>query len=225
MKDADEPVGEGTQGLVVSLAARFETVVVAPSARGSSQRRIGPQEGGIGQEPVARHPPTYQHIFARAFGHGRVAAVVLARFSIEVASRVVARLPQDPGAEDDTESWQTEKNLGVRVLFNRLPTAPPTEQDSGSQFRVNYVKPSGAIGYYYPDWVVVQRIGPAEDNWVVETKGRVWESTASKDAAMHHWCKQVAKLTGARWHYKRIDQEPFKRRRPRSFADLVTVEE
>lgn len=136
MKDADEPVGEGTQGLVVSLATRFETVVVAPSARGSSQRRIGPQEGGIGQEPVARHPPTYQHIFARAFGHGRVAAVVLARFSIEVASRVVARLPQDPGAEDDTESWQTEKNLGVRVLFKigcQLLLPPSRTADRSSE--------------------------------------------------------------------------------------------
>lgn len=107
---------------------------------------------------------------------------------------------------------------------DRFAALGTTEQDSGSQFRVNYVKPSGAIGYYHPDWIVVQRIGPAEDNWVVETKGRVWESTASKDAAMDHWCKQVAELTGARWHYKRIDQVPFNRRRPRLFADLVSVE-
>ena len=27
----------------------------------------------------------------------------------------------------------------------------------GSSFRIDYLKPSGAIGFYYPDWVVVQR--------------------------------------------------------------------
>ncbi len=33
-----------------------------------------------------------------------------------------------------------------------------TEQgDSGTQFRVDYLKPSGAIGFYHPDWVVVQK--------------------------------------------------------------------
>ncbi len=51
-----------------------------------------------------------------------------------------------------------------------------TEQgDRGAAFRVDYVKPSGAIGFYYPDWVVVQRDHSGEVNWIVETKGRVRE--------------------------------------------------
>ena len=29
--------------------------------------------------------------------------------------------------------------------------------DSGTQFRIDYIKPSGAIGFYHPDWVVVQK--------------------------------------------------------------------
>ena len=41
------------------------------------------------------------------------------------------------------------------VRFASLGT---TEQgDSGTQFRVDYLKPSGAIGFYHPDWVVVQK--------------------------------------------------------------------
>jgi len=104
---------------------------------------------------------------------------------------------------------------------DRFAALGTTEQESGTQFRVNYVKPGGAIGFYHPDWIVVQKLAKGEDNWVVETKGRVWEDTAAKDAAIGHWCDQVTKLSGKRWHYIRIDQIPFKRRRPKLFADLI----
>jgi type III restriction enzyme len=41
------------------------------------------------------------------------------------------------------------------VRFASLGT---TEQgESGTQFRVDYLKSSGAIGFYHPDWVVVQK--------------------------------------------------------------------
>jgi type III restriction enzyme len=42
---------------------------------------------------------------------------------------------------------------------------------------VDYIKPSGAIGFYHPDWVVVQEAGGKAVNWIIETKGRVWEGT------------------------------------------------
>ena len=59
-----------------------------------------------------------------------------------------------------------------------------TEQgDSGARFRVDHLKPSGAIGFYHPDFVVVQRSEAREVNWILETKGRVWEGTAAKDEA------------------------------------------
>jgi type III restriction enzyme len=106
---------------------------------------------------------------------------------------------------------------------DRFAALGTTEQESGTQFRVNYVKPGGAIGYYHPDWMVVQKAADGEDKWVVETKGRVWEDTAAKDAAMRHWCDQVTRLAGLRWHYIRIDQVPFQRRRPKLFADLLKV--
>ena len=46
------------------------------------------------------------------------------------------------------------------VRFAALGT---TEQgESGTQFRVDYLKPSGAIGFYHPDWVVVQKTKSGE---------------------------------------------------------------
>jgi len=106
------------------------------------------------------------------------------------------------------------------VRFAALGT---TDQESAAKFSVNYVKPSGAIGLYYPDWVVIQRAGSEELSWIVETKGRVWEGTAAKDAAITHWCDEVTKLTGSTWRFVRVDQVPFERKHPRSFAQCTKV--
>ena len=58
----------------------------------------------------------------------------------------------------------------------RFAALGTTEQgSSGTSFRVDYLKASGAIGFYYPDWVAVQKDPEgAEVNWIIETKGRVW---------------------------------------------------
>ena len=60
----------------------------------------------------------------------------------------------------------------------RFAALGTTEQGvSGTTFRVGYLKPSGAIGFYYPDWVAMQRdLDGVIVNWVIETKdasGRV----------------------------------------------------
>ena len=87
-----------------------------------------------------------------------------------------------------------------------------TEQGaSGTTFRVDYPKPSGAVGFYYPDWVAVQRDLDGEIvNWVIETRGRVWEGAAEKDTAMHDWCKRVSRATGDIWQYIRVNEAEFR---------------
>jgi type III restriction enzyme len=103
----------------------------------------------------------------------------------------------------------------------RFASLGTTEQESGAQFRVDYLKPSGAIGFYYPDWVVVQRTKEGEVNWIIETKGRVWESTDAKDAAIDDWCNKVSAQTKTRWEYKRVDQRVFGAGNFASFAELL----
>lgn len=106
----------------------------------------------------------------------------------------------------------------------RFASLATTEQgESGTQFRVDYLKPNGAIGFYHPDWVVVQGAKEGEIHWIVETKGRVWEDTEAKDKAMRVWCEQVSGLTGTIWRYVRVDQKTFEARRPVTFADLVSA--
>ena len=99
-------------------------------------------------------------------------------------------------------------NAGDILRFAALGT---TEQGaSGASFRVDYLKPSGAIGLYYPDWVAVQSdLDDQIVNWVIETKGRVWEGTDEKDATMRDWCRRVSTATGDKWKYFRVNQADF----------------
>jgi type III restriction enzyme len=71
--------------------------------------------------------------------------------------------------------------------------------------------------------VVVQATGQGEVNWIIETKGRVWESTAAKDAAMRDWCTRVSQQTGERWEYARVDQSAFEARKPSTLANATEV--
>ena len=112
-----------------------------------------------------------------------------------------------------------DKKAGDVLRFAALGT---TEQgESGTQFRVDYIKPSGAIGFYHPDWVVVQKTKDGEVNWIIETKGRVWEGTAAKDEAISAWCDRIGKATATTWRYVRVDQVDFDSVKPSTVADLI----
>jgi len=104
----------------------------------------------------------------------------------------------------------------------RFASLGTTEQgESGTQFRVDYLKLSGAIGFYHPDWVVVQKTPMGEINWIIETKGRVWESTAAKDDAINAWCARVSAATGKSWRYVRVNQTEFDGRKPGALANIT----
>jgi type III restriction enzyme len=104
----------------------------------------------------------------------------------------------------------------------RFASLGTTEQgESGTQFRVDYLKLNGAIGFYHPDWVVIQKREKREIGWIVETKGREWEGTDAKDKALVEWCGRVAGSTGQRWRFLRINQKDFDRCEVGSFAELV----
>lgn len=113
-------------------------------------------------------------------------------------------------------------NKAADVL--RFAALGTTEQgESGTQFRVDYLKPSGAIGFYHPDWVVVQKTKAGEVNWIIETKGRVWEGTTAKDEAIREWCERIAEATGTAWRYVRVDQTDFDAHKLATVADLTST--
>ena len=67
--------------------------------------------------------------------------------------------PGNPSSSGDTEIRDFEREfaqfLDSAKDVLRFASLGTTEQgESGTQFRVDYLKPSGAIGFYHPDWVV-----------------------------------------------------------------------
>ncbi len=138
--------------------------------------------------------------------------------------------------------WRRQHTVCDKTIFNYVATFNPFETQFGeflaeqpdvlrfaalaehfTRFWVEYLKPSGALGRYFPDWVVVQGSEGGEVNWIIETKGRVWDGTDQKDAAIRYWCEQVTDLSGDPWSYMRVDQSVFKPERIASFGDLVAV--
>lgn len=106
----------------------------------------------------------------------------------------------------------------------RFAALGTTEQgESGTQFRVDYLKPSGAIGFYHPDWVIVQETKAGEVNWIIETKGREWEGTTAKDEAMGEWCERISEATGTTWRYDRVNQTDFDKCKPATIASLTNT--
>ncbi len=104
----------------------------------------------------------------------------------------------------------------------RFASLATTEQgESGTPFRVDYLKLSGAIGFYHPDWVVVQKTAEGEVHWIIETKGRVWEGTEAKDAAIRDWCQRITEQTGQRWEFARVNQGTFQASKPQTLAEAV----
>jgi type III restriction enzyme len=106
----------------------------------------------------------------------------------------------------------------------RFAALGTTEQgDSGTQFRIDYLKPSGAIGFYHPDWVVVQKTGEAEINWIIETKGRVWEGTTAKDESMRYWCQCIGECIKQKWCYARINQIDFDPKKYKTLYEVIST--
>lgn len=76
-----------------------------------------------------------------------------------------------------------------------------------TRFRVNYLSSNGSLKFYYPDFVVVQKKGESEINWIIETKGRIYENVEYKDSAIRMWCDELSKLMEkGKWNYIRINQ-------------------
>lgn len=76
-------------------------------------------------------------------------------------------------------------------------------------FRIDYLSNSGAIRYYFPDFVAVQLVGKKKVFWILETKGREYPDLDNKNKAIERWCKAVSEQTGFEWKYLLVKQAIF----------------
>jgi len=75
-----------------------------------------------------------------------------------------------------------------------------------SRFALEYISSTGALRYYYPDFVA--RL--ADDTClVIETKGLEDIDVALKDRRARRWCRDAAELSGRDWAYEKVRQRVF----------------
>lgn len=74
------------------------------------------------------------------------------------------------------------------------------------RFALEYIAESGALRYYYPDFVV--RLSD-DSCMLVETKGMRDPDVPLKDRRARRWCRDATRLTGRQWSYARVDQSVF----------------
>jgi type III restriction enzyme len=88
-------------------------------------------------------------------------------------------------------------------------------------FHVQYLKSSGALGTYYPDFVLVQKKGEKLHHWIIETKGQEDVEVAAKDEQMKRWCSEVTVETGLPWSYAKVPYHLFHGKHFGSFDQLL----
>ncbi len=92
------------------------------------------------------------------------------------------------------------------------------------KFSIDYLSSRGSIRFYYPDFVAVQKVNNKKTYWIIETKGREYEDTDRKDAAIKKWCEDVSKETGQNWRYLKVIQTDFNKIKSKcnNFSELLT---
>ena len=90
-------------------------------------------------------------------------------------------------------------------------------------FKIDYLSSKGAIRFYYPDFIAVQKKDGNEVFWIIETKGREYEEVKRKEVAIKKWCNDVSEITKSKWAYLKVPQQIFDSEKSniKRFADLV----
>ncbi|MGN2251838.1 DEAD/DEAH box helicase [Frateuria sp. GZRe12] len=88
-------------------------------------------------------------------------------------------------------------------------------------FKMDYVKASGELSNYIPDFIVRTTDGTV---WIVETKGRAELDLPQKMQRLAQWCidatEACAAEGGAVYRFVYVDQTGFEKHRPTTFAAL-----
>src|SRR6202167_113188 len=116
VQDADEPVRQPAQCVIVFDAAGAKLVVEGAGAGRSLRRRESPGHERVDEPAVVDEPGRDNLLLARGAGDRAGRGVVLAGLRVGVPVRVVAELAEYPGAEDGTDAGLGPVDLSVRVL-------------------------------------------------------------------------------------------------------------
>jgi len=105
--------------------------------------------------------------------------------------------------------------------IERFASLASTGEASATRFKVDYLKTTGVIGFYHPDFVAVQKTQDGAVNWIIETKGREYENVQHKDESIEDWCQKISAQTDQAWRYLKVSQTVFDRHKWTTFGGLA----
>lgn len=136
--------------------------------------------------------------------------------TIEERAFRVSDTPPFPWSRETVDAEHTVFNLTpvdnrfearfARFLDRAGDVAGFAKLTMNSRFALEYVSTTGALRYYYPDFVL--RL--VDDTClVVETKGLEDLDVALKDRRARRWCRDASALSGRDWAYEKVRQKVF----------------
>lgn len=136
--------------------------------------------------------------------------------TIEERAYRVSDTPAFPWSRETVEAERTVFNLTpvdnkfegrfATFLEKANDVAAFAKLTMNSRFALEYISSTGALRYYYPDFLV--RLND-DSCLVVETKGLEDIEVAHKDQRARRWCKDAAALSGRDWAYSKVRQKVF----------------
>jgi len=170
-----------------------------------------------------------------------IAALFSRRIGELTAEKRHVKVLGDPWRLSETQefSWRRHFTVANKTIFNVVACFNAFEAEFAqfadkapdvirfaklcehfTGFHVQYLKSSGALGTYYPDFVLVQKQGKELRHWIIETKGQEDVEVAAKDGQMKRWCSEVTVETGEIWGYAKVPYALFHGKHFGSFENL-----
>lgn len=224
------PYAEDSSGLVswyTRNAARAAGVAgisgafanLAPLVREYLERRVFEREVELDDKVVLRRlaESDAQKIVTEAFRQA-ILELKLTEEEAEIRENAfrVSQTPPFPWSRKTVEAKRTVFNLTpidsglegrfANFLDKATDVAAFAKLTMNSGFALEYLASTGALRYYYPDFVIRLK---DDSCLVVETKGQEDIEVALKDKRAKKWCRDAARLSGREWAYVKVRQADF----------------
>jgi type III restriction enzyme len=192
---------------------------IAPLVRDYLRVRVFDREVDLGDKVVLRRlsENDAQHIVVSSF-KAALDALSLSQADATITEHAfrVSETPAFP--------WSRATYEGQRTVFNLTPVDSSLETrfaafldkatdvaawaklTMNSRFALEYISTTGALRYYYPDFVI--RLTD-DACMIVETKGLEDPDVPHKDQRARRWCRDATALAARDWAYSKVPQKTF----------------
>jgi type III restriction enzyme len=204
-------------GGVAGLADAFATL--APMVRHYLEKRMFDRPVDLADKVVLRRlaENDAQQMVIGPFQRA-IRALVIKEREATITERALrlSDTPPFPWSRKTVDATKTVFNLTpvdnsleerfARFLDRARDVAAFAKLTMNSRFALEYVSSTGALRYYYPDFVA--RL--VDDTClVIETKGLEDVEVPLKDRRARRWCRDATRLSGREWAYEKVPQSVF----------------